>query len=347
MKSPIDEKKTHNDSNTSNNLNSRETPPEVLRNLFKSWRPRFGVLARGDLSEPEVNCLLEISPTGLQTIFRAFCDCDDNSTLVTRHESKNIEAYRSEKIPGLILVPSLFPPLVQKEILSRLFHRDLSNKQHKTNLHSHYNVLYPEAGASFFSGSPSNITFLRKGDSRLKDINCKMALEKKLRWITLGGQYDWTRKEYPQEEPPKFPEDLSKLISSIFPDMEPQAAIINLYSPGDTLSLHRDVSEAVNRGLVSISFGCDAYFIVGLYNKETGETKSEVLLLHSGDVLYMTGEARFAWHGVSWIVEATCPAYLEDWPGEHYPAWRGWMKGKRINLNVRQMREETPNSKSR
>jgi hypothetical protein len=82
----------------------------------------------------------------------------------------------------------------------------------------------------------------------------------------------------------------------------------------------------------------------------------------------MGGASRFAWHGVPRIVSGSCPAYLREWPaaaaeaaaeegeGDHddddndndndaasdsrtdeYEHWRGWMAGKLVNLNVRQM----------
>ncbi|KAG7147497.1 Alpha-ketoglutarate-dependent dioxygenase abh1 like protein [Verticillium longisporum] len=66
-----------------------------------------------------------------------------------------------------------------------------------------------------------------------------------------------------------------------------------------------------------------------------------LLRLRSGDAIYMTQEARFAWHGVPKVLKGTCPEWLQDWPAEEgkYEGWKGWMKNKRINLNVRQMRE--------
>lgn len=91
---------------------------------------------------------------------------------------------------------------------------------------------------------------------------------------------------------------------------------------------------------------------------EQGEKQYLVLRLRSGDAIYMTQEARYAWHGVPKVLKGTCPSYLEDWPagekveGEEddddedeekkkgeYEEWRGWMKNKRINLNIRQMRD--------
>jgi alkylated DNA repair protein alkB homolog 1 len=236
-------------------------------------------------------------------------------------------------------LPSLLPPATQKTLLLNLLHRDLSNPNHKTNLHLHYHVNYPAHQASFFSIDQSTVTFQPKDPAIHPSLAVKAALEKKLRWTTLGGQYDWTKKVYPAETPPEFPSDIAELLRGLFPDMEPEAAIVNLYSPGDSLSLHRDVSEEVDRGLVSVSLGCDAIFLIGLEDKTSGTTQHEVLRLKSGDAVLMSGQSRFAWHGVPKIIPGTCPEYLSDWPGEDFPEWKGWMSNKRINLNVRQMRE--------
>lgn len=163
--------------------------------------------------------------------------------------------------------------------------------------------------------------------------------------MTLGGQYNWTEKKYPDTSPPEFPEDIKALLEGIFPKTRSEAAIVNLYSPGDTLSLHRDVAEHCGKGLISVSLGCDAIFIIG--NTVQGTTPDEakdntvVLRLRSGDAVYMSGESRFAWHGVPQILKDTCPEYLRDWPGGdsngEFEEWRGWMASKRVNVNVRQM----------
>ena len=135
------------------------------------------------------------------------------------------------------------------------------------------------------------------------------------------------------------------MLSSLFPGIKAQAAIVNLYSPGDTLSLHRDVSEESDKGLVSVSLGCECLFVVGLGEKGIDGGDYVTVRLRSGDAVVMSNEARWAWHGVPKILKGTCPNYLEDWPAEYgsdgddgkYEAWRGWMKSKRVNLNVRQM----------
>ena len=163
---------------------------------------------------------------------------------------------------------------------------------------------------------------------------------------------------YPSEVPPPFPSDVGDFLQSLFPETTPQAAIVNLYSPGDTLSLHRDVSEASSRGLISVSLGCDAIFVVGLEGDAEGALGGQlrenqnpsiqyvILRLRSGDAVYMSGSARFAWHGVPKIVAGSCPEWMKDWPAgpikpdggkDEFEMWRGWMAGKRVNLNVRQM----------
>lgn len=243
------------------------------------------------------------------------------------------------------------PHDVQKELLARIFYRDLSISQHKTNLHLHYHVRYPSNQTSFFSLDPaSKESFVPIDGSLHRPLTIERVLTKKLRWMTLGGQYDWTSKVYPDEQPPPFPKDMQTLLANLFPDTTAEAAIVNLYSPGDTLSLHRDVAETSKKGLISISIGCDALFVLGMDSTEEdrdGACRKVVLRLHSGDVVYMADEARFAWHGVPMIVPDTCPPELQNWPAGHWAdgeshgnahvRWRSWMTTKRININVRQM----------
>ena len=229
-----------------------------------------------------------------------------------------------------------------------MLHRDLGTPEHKTNVHLHHYVPRPavvsnSSRPSYFDTSSSSLTFDPKDSSIHKAFATRQFLDRKLRWMTLGGQYDWTNKIYPAGPPPGFPQDIRRLVESIFP-MKAEAAIVNLYSPGDTLSLHRDVSEECDQPLVSISIGCDGIFVVGLDgSNENGGPRVATIRLQSGDALLMSGESRFAWHGVPRVLEGTCPEWLANWPcldtkdDGRFQLWRGWMKGKRINLNVRQM----------
>lgn len=168
---------------------------------------------------------------------------------------------------GLLVVPSLMPPSIQKALLSRVIHRDLSQPHHQTNMHLHFNLPYPERDPvskeprSFFHHGPnSEAHFTPKDPSVHKPLSMKQVMERKLHWVTLGGQYDWTNRVYPGEKPPEFPPDISGFLESIFPETQAQAAIVNFYTPGDTMMMHRDVSEETDKGLVSLSMGCDALF---------------------------------------------------------------------------------------
>lgn len=71
--------------------------------------------------------------------------------------------------------------------------------------------------SSFFDIPRS--TFLEPLDPEThKPLSVEKVLEKKLRWMTLGGQYDWTRKEYPEKEKGEevmFPRDLAGLIMGL------------------------------------------------------------------------------------------------------------------------------------
>ena len=96
---------------------------------------------------------------------------------------------------------------------------------------------------------------------------------------------------------------------------------------------------------MSLSLGCDGIFVVGLGgaedDKSDAEAKAVTVRLRSGDAVVMSGQARTAWHSVPQVVAGTCPKWMEDWPctsdESEYTDWKGWMKSKRINLNVRQM----------
>ena len=191
---------------------------------------------------------------------------------------------------------------------------------------------------SFFS-MDRKIQLLPKDDSIHKPMTIERVLQRKLRWLLLGGQYDWTSKIYPEEPPPAFPDDIRHLLKAWFPEIEPEAAIVNFYSPGDTLSVHRDVSEECDRGLISISLGCDGIFLIG--NEDPNS--HTIIRLRSGDAILMADESRFAWHALPKVLPDTCPEWLQKWPAQQdsnvYESWRGWMNTKRININIRQMKD--------
>ncbi|TGZ84405.1 hypothetical protein EX30DRAFT_338932 [Ascodesmis nigricans] len=298
------------------------------------------------------------------TLSAAFTTFSPSTVLTT--SLKDVPVYTPVSHPGLFILPSLLPPEIQLSLLNSLLITHLSSTDtNRTNLHLHYSL--PPPPFSLLT-APDNHHLQPIDPSVHKPLMAHRARERKLRWMTLGGQYDWTNKRYPRAgetnhgEPtdlteaekaaaPLFPPDLSALISTLWPDIIPQAAIVNVYSPGDTLAPHRDVAESSNAGLVSISIGCDGVFMIAR-PEQSGEIKKDgehegaqgkedgilSLRLHSGDVVVMSAEMRRAWHSVPKIIAGTCPEEIGEWPGEEGGGIaRGWVKGKRVNFNVRQM----------
>ncbi|KAI0871935.1 hypothetical protein GGS24DRAFT_509336 [Hypoxylon argillaceum] len=272
--------------------------------------------------------------------------------------TKDASIYFHPLLPGtspcLLILPSLIPPTIQKSLLSKIIHRDLSNPAHQTNLHLHFDLPYRDGddddARSFFSYAPDSPARLTPKDPEVhKPVSIKQVFDRRLSWVTLGGQYNWTEREYPNRPPPEFPRDIAGFLQTLFPETLAQAAIVNFYTPRDSMMIHRDVSEQTDKGLVSLSMGCDALFMIApndygkrAENKDGTPLKKPYILLRlrSGDAIYMSQESRYAWHGVPKVLKGTCPDFLEDWPAEDgkFEEWRGWMRNKRINLNVRQMK---------
>ncbi|KAK2786284.1 hypothetical protein FQN52_007875 [Onygenales sp. PD_12] len=246
-------------------LDAHERPPDVIRVRYKEYRnlkpaeidshPLIVDLQRLDSNGlPKGLCLDGyVSKQTLALAVNEFMNCD------LQDEVEDIPIYSHQAVPGLRILPSILPHAVQTELLGRIFHRDLSNERHQTNIHLHYNIPYPafqetprdssqtdgsvfaQKRGSFFEEDPSR-EVVPKDPSIHKPLSIQSFLDRKLRWMTLGGQYNWTYKRYPKETPPPFPEDIAKLLHTIFPDTNAEAAIVNLYSPNDTLSVHRDFS---------------------------------------------------------------------------------------------------------
>lgn len=253
-------------------LDAHEQPSDHLRATWKSYsKAENSHLLKGadidDLTIPEKRVEFERAGTiPAEKLRTAFSHLTKDDSPVPQPDHDAI-IYRHPLIPGLLLVPNLMPPSIQKTLVSRLVHRDLSQPHHQTNMHLNYDIPYPKRNpvtnepVSFFSLDPdSETTFTPKDPSVHKPLSMKQVMDRKLHWVTLGGQYDWTNRVYPGEKPPEFPQDISGFLETLWPETMAQAAIVNFYSPGDSMMMHRDVSEKTNKGLVSLSMGCDALF---------------------------------------------------------------------------------------
>ncbi|CAO3686307.1 unnamed protein product [Umbelopsis ramanniana] len=185
-------------------------------------------------------------------------------------------------------------------------------------------------------------------------------LVRKLRWVSLGYQYNWSEKSYFFDRPIPVPEEAAKLSIAIAKAVEgigyrqgdgfrwqnnykgdsylPEAGIVNYYQLKDTLMAHVDRSELnMEAPLISMSLGHKCIYLIG---EQTRDTKPHAILLQSGDVMAMTGTSRSAFHGVPKILDDG-PSFLQ--PGtidECIPDWDlygEYVSKARINLNIRQV----------
>lgn len=149
----------------------------------------------------------------------------------------------------------------------------------------------PEGGGPA-CGSP-------RDDGRQQPLPAR-ALLNKVRWVTLGHHYDWTRRQYPPGAVTPFPVDAGALAAAVAAELglslRPEAAIVNFYRPSSTMGGHRDDLEATfEHPVVSVSLGLPCLFLLGA--RDRGE-EPVPLFVRSGDILVLSGESRLAVHGV-------------------------------------------------
>jgi hypothetical protein len=101
-----------------------------------------------------------------------------------------------------------------------------------------------------------------------------------------------------------FPEDLyvlaQQLANYVGLDFTPEAAIVNYYPLNGNMGGHLDDAEhTMEKPIVSLSLGCPAIFLLGGRSRTVKPTP---ILVRSGDVVIMSGESRFSYHGVPGIL---------------------------------------------
>ncbi|KAJ8759090.1 hypothetical protein K2173_003328 [Erythroxylum novogranatense] len=182
------------------------------------------------------------------------------------------------------------------------------------------------------------------GDKSCKSISASKLL-RKLRWSTLGLQFDWSKRNYDVSLPHnKIPDSLSQLAKGMATpamppgeEFKPEAAIVNYFGLGDTLGGHLDDMEADwSKPIVSMSLGCKAIFLLG---GKSREDEPFAMFLRSGDIVLMAGEARECFHGVPRIF--TDKENAEIMPLEvHFSReidFLEYIRSSRININIRQV----------
>ncbi|KAL4238865.1 Nucleic acid dioxygenase alkbh1 [Mactra antiquata] len=198
-------------------------------------------------------------------------------------------AYQLKNCEGFIVIPNPFIPKYQRYWIQRCL-LDFPVKPNRTNLDAHME-------------RPSQVWHQCVDGSR-PDLG-KDSLLMKLRWATLGFQYEWNTKEYFADRIQAFPDDLKHICSYIastlgYSSYSSEAGIVNYYRMESTLMGHTDVSELDKAApLISFSFGQSCIFLIG---GPTKATEPIPLFLNSGDICLMTGHARLSYHAVPRIL---------------------------------------------
>lgn len=123
-----------------------------------------------------------------------------------------------------------------------------------------------------------------------------------LGWTTDRRGYRYTRVDPDTGQPwPAMPEVFFSLATHAaaaagFDHFEPDACLINRYTPGARLSLHQDKNERDHDApIVSVSLGMQATFLFGGHVRTDPTVK---VPLHHGDVVVWGGVDRMRYHGV-------------------------------------------------
>lgn len=133
-----------------------------------------------------------------------------------------------------------------------------------------------------------------------KPMRVQMTSAGRYGWFTDRKGYRYVR-EHPSGVPwPPIPAPVLEVWRTLVGETRlPDCCLVNYYSEGARMGLHRDADEAdFCWPVLSISLGDPGLFRMG--GLERGEPTRSVWL-ESGDVVLMGGEARLAYHGIDRI----------------------------------------------
>ncbi|EOX99844.1 Oxidoreductase, 2OG-Fe(II) oxygenase family protein [Theobroma cacao] len=208
-----------------------------------------------------------------------------------------------------------------------------------------------ESSASVSNGDAHRWKFYEEDIARSRAKSCKSVsasvLLRKLRWSTLGLQFDWSKRNYDVSLPcNKIPDALCQLAKRmaepampIGEEFRPEAAIVNYFGLGDTLGGHLDDMEADwSKPIVSMSLGCKAIFLLG---GKSRQDEPLAMFLRSGDVVLMAGEARECFHGVPRVFTDEENAEVTPLESQFLHiddhCYLEYIRTSRININIRQV----------
>jgi alkylated DNA repair protein alkB family protein 1 len=181
---------------------------------------------------------------------------------------------------------------------------------------------------------PPNVTNLSV-DGSYSGADVFLNASQRLRWVTLGNDYDWTTKEYAEKPRSLLPKELqaiAKVMSQVLGlgAMDADAAILNYYPNKATLSPHIDRSERdIAKPLISLSFGQSAVYLTG---GRSLDDPVDAIMLHSGDILVMHADQRLVYHAVPRII---CTTRFEDKTVERHIV--EYANKCRVNITLREV----------
>lgn len=218
-----------------------------------------------------------------------------------------------------------------------------------TNFTAHY--VLPREGVYPYFRADATLEIPKTGSSESVRVagsgEWEARFMRKMRWITLGYQYNWTSKEYNYDAADRaagFPSDLAQWAVGAAQqlgfgtDYRPEAGIVNFYQLDDTLTGHVDRSERnMVAPLLSLSIGQSAIFLLGGPSRD--DTPVYAIKVRSGDVSVLSGPSRHNFHGVPKVlpesaVDLGTPENLAD---ADTAACLRLLKNCRININIRQV----------
>jgi alkylated DNA repair protein alkB family protein 1 len=245
-----------------------------------------------------------------------------------RYLRDGAEVWEVEGIPGFRVVPGALTEEQQAYWVQQCF-REYMRPPNKNNLDLLYDGL-PSEG--LYNAAGEHILLVER-ETNEEVLLPRLDLLRRMRWTTLGYQYNWTTKEYDFDlDPAPFPTDLADFsrftaeACGYGPDFRSEAGIVNWYGLGDTLTSHVDRSElTMEAPLLSVSLGSSCVFLVGGTGREDPVTP---VVLRSGDLSILSGPARHFFHGVPRVLPGTLPRHLDSIAA---------IRDARLNLNIRQV----------
>lgn len=240
---------------------------------------------------------------------------------------------------------SLSTNCVEEEELAALGFRplhewSLTTLDHRPGLYILNDVIKPEHQLTWLQRcllaypEPPNVTNL-KVDGTYDASHVFRTHAQRLRWATLGNDYDWTTKEYAERPRSPLPQELhqaARVVSHVLGlgDMDADAAIVNYYPEKASLSPHVDRSERdIDKPLISMSFGQSAVYLTG---GTSLDEPVDALMLHSGDVLVMHDSQRLVYHAVPKILKTT--RFRDD---DVDPRVVDYANNCRVNITIREV----------